>query len=552
MSVEFRQRSVGEFIQMLKRRKWLILLPVITMTASIGYVVYKLPSVYESRTVLTVKPPTISETVVNSLSETDISQRIETINTRVLSRTSLEPMIAKYKLFELERSAGIPTEIMVDRMRRNISVELVKTDRDKLASFEISYRDRTPESARNVAAELASKYVSAQITESTERAKDTQEFIDNELASKKKILDDLADRRLGIMIQNVETLPESAQGLIAQLEGLRQREQNIGKEKETLIMERGRVQDSIRALNAQMRLIEDFGVKEIKEAGEMGADIENTIPYGQMVQRRAALNATLANLKLSLKDKHPKVIEAKNDIAKIEEEIANLRKNSAKRAADATRRSTRNAELRRENLLIERQRAENQITQIDRQITAKDDDLRQNGGLISVLETKINAIPNVKVALESVETQYQSAKKAFDDLEKKRNDASLQVNRESKAQGETISVIDPANLPKSPVAPKREVLTAFGGALGLMIGLLLAAIYEVPRLFKIHNINDAKHYTGLPVLASVPPLLTPNEVAWNKRSYWFKVLAGTTAAIGSIPILIMVIQATRVFDSVVS
>ena len=43
MSVEFRQRSVGEFIGMLKRRKWLIFLPMITMTAAIGYVVYKLP-----------------------------------------------------------------------------------------------------------------------------------------------------------------------------------------------------------------------------------------------------------------------------------------------------------------------------------------------------------------------------------------------------------------------------------------------------------------------------------------------------------------------------
>jgi uncharacterized protein involved in exopolysaccharide biosynthesis len=65
MSVEFRQRTAGELIRMLKRRKWLIILPVITMTAAIGYVVYKLPSVYESRTLLTVKPPTISEKVVN-------------------------------------------------------------------------------------------------------------------------------------------------------------------------------------------------------------------------------------------------------------------------------------------------------------------------------------------------------------------------------------------------------------------------------------------------------------------------------------------------------
>jgi hypothetical protein len=36
MSVEFRQRSAGEMIGMMKRQKWLIILPMITMTAAIG------------------------------------------------------------------------------------------------------------------------------------------------------------------------------------------------------------------------------------------------------------------------------------------------------------------------------------------------------------------------------------------------------------------------------------------------------------------------------------------------------------------------------------
>ena len=85
MSVEFRQRTAGEFIRMLKRRKWLILLPIITMTVAIGYVVYKLPSVYESKTLLTVKPPTISDKVVQSLTDEDLTQRLQTINQEVLS-----------------------------------------------------------------------------------------------------------------------------------------------------------------------------------------------------------------------------------------------------------------------------------------------------------------------------------------------------------------------------------------------------------------------------------------------------------------------------------
>lgn len=552
MSVEFRQRSLGEFIEAFKRRKWLIILPVLTMTLAIGYVVYKLPSIYESKTVLTVKDPTISEKVVNSLSDSDVSQRIDSINTEVTSRNSLEPMIAKYKLFEREKNAGVPTEIIIEKMRDNIKVELEKTDRNQLASFKITYRDRTPEAARSVAADLASKYISLQVIDSTVRAEDTQEFIDKALDEKKQALDILEKQRLDIMMQNVETLPESSQGLIAQLEGLRKREEGIGKEKETLYIEKGRLNDRIAELNRSIGLVEKFGIEDAGSVRDQQADITNSIPYGQLIQRRAQLEGDLANMRREYREKHPKVIKAESDIKKLNEEIESLKSSAEKRAKSLSSSTMTSASRRKQTLEIEKQKAESQMGQFDIQIRAKDASLAQNDAQIRSLENKINSIPGVKVALESVETQYQSAKSAYDDLQKKKNSAQLQVNRESNAQGETIKVIDPANLPKSPVAPKRELLTAFGGGLGLAIGLFLAACFEVPRIFKIQNIEDAKHYTGLPLLASVPPLLTQNEISWRKRSHWIKVLAGITAAVGSIPVIIMILQATGVFNAVVS
>lgn len=71
-------------------------------------------------------------------------------------------------------------------------------------------------------------------------------------------------------------------------------------------------------------------------------------------------------------------------------------------------------------------------------------------------------------------------------------------------------------------------------------------------MFKIQNIEDAKHYSGLPVLASVPPLLTRQEISWQKRSYWLKVLAGIIIAFGSIPLLIIVLQKARILEKLVS
>lgn len=554
MSVEFRQRSASDFFRMLKRRKWLILLPIITMTAAIGYVVYKLPSVYESKTVLTVKPPKISNVIVQPLSDSDVSQRIETIKAGVLSRSSLEPMVIKYKLFELERNAGVPMEIIIERMYNKIVIELGKNDVDKLAAISISYRDRTPEAARLVTAELAGKFVSAQVTESTNRAEDTQAFIGKALDEKKSALDAFEKERLTIMMQNVDTLPENDRGLIAQLEGLRKREETISQEKENLLREKGRLQDSISSLNTQMRLVENYGVEDTKTAAQQASKVEETPSYIQLVQKRASLMGELDKLRLirKFREIHPEIIAKKSEIERVNDEIENLRKGTQVRVQDASEASAVKAQRQKQVLEIEKQKSENQIAQAEREMQTKNQELAQNSIFITNLEAKINMIPSVKVALESIDNRYQSAKTAYEDLLTKKNSAELQVNRESNAQGETISVVDPANLPTSPVAPKRELLTAFGSAVGLAIGLFLAALFEIPRLFKIQSVEDAKHYTGLPLLATIPPLLTHNEIVWKKRSHWLKVLAGIAVAIGIIPVIIMALQATRIFERVVS
>jgi uncharacterized protein involved in exopolysaccharide biosynthesis len=59
MSVEFRQRTPSEYLKILLRRKWLIILPLIAVTTAVTWVVYRLPDVYESVTLIVVKPSTL-------------------------------------------------------------------------------------------------------------------------------------------------------------------------------------------------------------------------------------------------------------------------------------------------------------------------------------------------------------------------------------------------------------------------------------------------------------------------------------------------------------
>ena len=552
MTVEFRQRKPGELIAMLKRQMWLIVLPTIAFTVAIGYVVYRLPSVYESTSLLTVRPPTVSSSLVQALSTEALSQRLSTINQEVLSRSSLEPMIQKYDLYKQERASGMPVELVVEKMYKNILVDLEETGNEKVAAFRIRYRDRDPQAARNVTADLASKYVNLQVQTSTEIAESTNLLFEKQLQEKKLMLDELEKQRLDIMLQNVAALPESEQGLVAQLGGLRSREDTIAKEKQTLFVEKGRLSDAIAANNRQMRLIEDFGEKESQDTARQVSQVEDTPAYGELIRRRADLNAQLDNLRKVYKEKHPDVIAKQSEIDRVNEEFENLRKSTDKRVQVATQATGRRAELQKKNLELENQRIQAQIGQIEQQISMKDVERQQNNAQIATLEARINTIPNVKVALEGITAQYQSAKQTYDEILKKKNDAETVVGVETNAQGETIRVQDHANVPQSPVAPKRFILTLIGSGIGLFIGLLLGAVFEVPRLFRIQNVDDAKHYTGLPVLASVPPLLSPSEKLWIKRSQWLKLTAGVAAAVGVIPLIVVILQVTRLLDRLVT
>ena len=77
---------------------------------------------------------------------------------------------------------------------------------------------------------------------------------------------------------------------------MRQRDDTITKEKQTLFNEKGRLSDSIASNNRQMRLIEDFGEKETQDTARQASQIEETPAYGELMKTRADLNSQLDNL----------------------------------------------------------------------------------------------------------------------------------------------------------------------------------------------------------------------------------------------------------------
>jgi hypothetical protein len=154
----------------------------------------------------------------------------------------------------------------------------------------------------------------------------------------------------------------------------------------------------------------------------------------------------------------------------------------------------------------------------------------------------------VEVALSAIQRDYETKKAALDALLLQQSKIALNAEAASQQQAEGIEVIDAANLPSKPVAPKRLMMCGMGLVAGLGLGFLLVGIFEGPRLLTIQNSEDAAHYTGLPVLLAVPELLTPQEARAIPRRRKLLLVAGVVATIVSIPALALALKLTHVFE----
>src|SRR5919199_7021021 len=140
MSTEFRQRKPAEYAQILWRRKWMIALPAAAIFFAVAVVVWRLPDVYQSTTLLTVRPSNLNEGIVPQLSDADLTIRINNIGLEALSRSSLEPLIESYHLYEAERRRGEPMEQIVEQMKKHdVQLELNTTRNDVTNGFQLSF-----------------------------------------------------------------------------------------------------------------------------------------------------------------------------------------------------------------------------------------------------------------------------------------------------------------------------------------------------------------------------------------------------------------------------
>jgi len=474
---------------------------------------------------------------VAQLSDSDLTLRINNITQDVTSRSTLQPLIERYDLYARERARGESMEELVERMRtRDLKITL-NTSRNEITNgFFLSFRGDEPRATQAVTEALARKYVDAQSETAKGEARLTKEFFNDRVAEQKAKLDEIDSRRLRAMQQNLSSLPSQTQALVSRLAGLRE-------EQKARIQEIGRIRDQIAFLNRTGSEV----AKSNQQAGDelivQMQDPKSTTAYAELVKRKAELEAQKAELARTFRPAATEMQAVQAQIDELQRQMDRMEEEHNRKVEETRERVEKRIDPRLGFNKAEAQRLESEVKRQQAQLDRTEAD-------IAAVSQQLSGVPVAEVELEAIQREYQTEKGIYDQLVEQQSKADTTAQVAGRAQGESIAVIDPASLPQQPVAPKRPLLMLLGLVAGFGCGVALAAVFEVPRLLTVQTSEDAEHYTGLPVLVTLPVLLTAREESNLKVRRAVLALAAVVATIVSAPALAFVLSRLHIIEMV--
>jgi polysaccharide chain length determinant protein (PEP-CTERM system associated) len=475
-----RELEFGDYLSIVRRRLWLILIPALIVPVLAYTVSLKLPNRYTSQTLVLVEQQKVPDNFVKPVVAEDWNQRLITMQEQILSRSRLEPIILKYDLYHQELGKATMEDVL-ERMRKAILVNPLKGDSGGVPGFYISFTASDPKIAQKVCGEITSIFMDENVKARQQSAQGTTDFLSSQLEEAKRTLDSQDAALAAFKSKYLNQLPGRDSTNLAMLTSL-----NAQIDALTQTMTQAEQQKTY----LQSMLAQQLATWKNRQ-GEGSADPDS------LEKRRAVLQSELLNLQARYTPDHPDVIKAKAALSQIDQKIADGN-SQAPETKVSTKKSTANEPTEIAQLRLS-------IRQVDDTIKNKLKEQERVQGDIRTYQARIQLSPMVEEEFKKLTRDYQTAQTFYDDLLGKRRQSEMATELERRQQGEQFRVMDPPNLPQRPTFPNRLMITLGGLAAGLVLGAGSAAVLEL-RDQSLRTEQDVMASLKLPILGSIPAL----------------------------------------------
>lgn len=195
--------SLKDYLQIARRRKYTIILPMLALLMLSAIVAIILPPVYRSKATILIEQQHIPTDLVRSTVVSFADERIRQIEQKLMTIDNLNKIIEKFDLYPEERKVVNPS-ILADSFRKSTTLELINADvignghnSKATLAFTLSFDHKVGVVAQKVANELVTLFLDENIRTRTQRAEESTKFLEEESEKVKqeiqKIENQLAD-----------------------------------------------------------------------------------------------------------------------------------------------------------------------------------------------------------------------------------------------------------------------------------------------------------------------------------------------------------------------
>lgn len=519
-SVPRRAYDVEDYIDILRRNlRWLIG-PAFAGLVIATVIAYSKEDLFISSASIRVVPQQVSPDVVRSLSTQDMADRINGMAQQILSRNTLTSIINNFGLYKKELKSE-PMEDVIDKMRGAIPIrptEGIAASGRIMPAMQISFIYPDKYVAQKVCQDLVSRFVDASTQGASESLNAVDSFVKDELSQAKEHLDDLDKQLSDFRAKNAGHLPDDVQSNLQQMMALEGRV--------------GAISEAINRINEQKMILESQ-ISMAKErmsavkAPQVVAHNQKVFDLNRQIQE---LETGMVEMKGRYTEDYPGYQAAKDRLAflKNQRDIASKEKVEGETAYDPT------------TATPERMNVQDQLTSLNTQMKALNleaaqdhKDLNNTNNAIRQFQARLQGTPVGEKEYSDLIRDRDMARAKYLDLAATRSRSTVAIHLEQRRQGETLESIDQASLPTTPFFPKRNTTLPLGAFIGLGLGVLIVAVREMKDT-SLKNLKDARLYTQLNIIGSVPLLENDVVVQRRKQMMW---VGWTTATIAGLAIM---------------
>jgi len=530
-----RPLDVEDYIDIVRRHRAWIVGPAFAALVVAVVVAFLWPDAFVSQAAIRVLPSQVPEKLVPSNVTLEMSQHINSMASAILSRTMLTNIIQTYGLYRQELNRW-PMADVIEKMQRAIRVGQVRevenrSSKGPSAAFFIAFEYENRYLAQKVTQDLAGRFISENVRTRSNQSRETTQFLKDQLQSAKRELEDLEKGRTEFRVKNAGRLPEELQtnlqtlrSLETQLAGVNDHISRNGQEK--LLLE------------SQLRIQQEQLGALISTPDQFSASVKNE-RLVQMEREILGLEARLSLMSERYRDTHPDIKAMQGQIDSLKKMRDGLLKQEEQKNPETEARKPAPALQLRAG-----KDAEANIARVQSQIQAKDLEMeerikeqKQIRDVVKAIHSRIEARPLLEQQYANLTRDYDQATAKYDDLNRKMSQSEIATDLTNRNQAETLEILDPASLPETPIKPQRLFIVGAGLGVGLMLGVFTAGFREVKDT-SLKNLKDARAYTNLPVLGTVPLLENDLVVRRKRRLTWLAwsaaCIAGVLAMSGSV------------------